>query len=77
MKVVIFCGGMGTRLREETDYKPKPMVKIGKYPILWHIMKTYSKYGHKDFILALGYKGDMIKEYFVNYKWLSSDFTLN
>ncbi len=64
MKVVILCGGMGTRLREETEFKPKPMVEIGGKPILWHIMKTYAHYGYKDFILALGYKGDQIKSYF-------------
>lgn len=77
MKVVIFCGGRGTRLQEETVVKPKPMVTIGKYPILWHIMKIYSHFGHRDFILALGYKGNAIKQYFRNYKWLTSDFTLN
>lgn len=76
-KVVILCGGMGTRLREETEFKPKPMVKIGDMPILWHIMKTYSHYGFKDFILCLGYKGEMIKDYFVNYGWMSNDFKLN
>ena len=57
MKVVIFCGGLGTRLREETEFRPKPMVPVGERPILWHIMKTYAHYGHKDFILCLGYKG--------------------
>ena len=62
MKVVILCGGMGTRLREETEYKPKPLVEIGGKPILWHIMKSYSHYGFKDFILCLGYKGKMIKD---------------
>jgi len=77
MKVIIFCGGRGTRLQEETEYRPKPMVTIGKHPILWHIMKIYSHFSHKDFVLALGYKGEMIKDYFYNYKWLSSDFTLN
>jgi glucose-1-phosphate cytidylyltransferase len=77
MKTVIFCGGRGTRLQQETEFKPKPMVTIGKYPILWHIMKIYGQFGHKDFVLALGYKGDMIKDYFYNYKCLSSDFTLN
>ena len=64
-KVVILCGGMGTRLKEETEYKPKPLVEIGGKPILWHIMKHYSHYGFKDFILCLGYKGDMIKNYFI------------
>jgi glucose-1-phosphate cytidylyltransferase len=76
MKVVILCGGRGTRLREETEYRPKPMVPIGKLPILWHIMKIYASQGHKDFILCLGYKGEMIKDFFRNYQWLSSDFTL-
>src|SRR5207247_4796676 len=76
MKVVIFCGGLGTRLSEETEFRPKPMVPIGERPILWHIMKTYAHYGHKDFILCLGYKGDVIKEYFRNYHWNTSDVTL-
>jgi len=76
MKVIIFCGGMGTRLREETEYRPKPMVPIGERPILWHIMKIYAHYGHKDFILCLGYKGDMIRDYFRNYPWHVCDVTL-
>ena len=76
MKVVILCGGKGTRLREETEYRPKPMVPIGRNPILWHIMKTYAHYGHKEFIICLGYKGDMIKEYFRNYLWNTSDITI-
>jgi glucose-1-phosphate cytidylyltransferase len=76
-KVVILCGGMGTRLREETEFKPKPMVKIGEIPILCHIMKIYSHYGYNDFILCLGYKGEMIKEYFLNYAWMSNDFSIN
>lgn len=76
MKVVILCGGKGTRLREETEYRPKPMVPIGGRPILWHIMKTYAHYGHKDFILCLGYKGEMIKDYFRNYLWNTCDVTL-
>jgi len=76
MKVVILCGGLGTRLREETEYRPKPMVPVGDRPILWHIMKTYAHYGHKDFILCLGYKGEVIKEYFRNYHWNTSDVTL-
>ena len=76
MKVVIFCGGMGTRLREETEYRPKPMVPIGERPILWHIMKTYAQHGHKEFILCLGYKGEVIKDYFRNYHWNTSDVTL-
>ncbi len=76
MKVVIFCGGLGTRLREETEFRPKPMVPIGERPILWHIMKTYAHYGHKDFLLTLGYKGEVIKDYFRNYHWNTSDVTL-
>lgn len=73
MQVVILCGGMGTRLREETESRPKPMVEIGGRPILWHIMKTFSHYGYNDFVLCLGYKGDQIKNYFLNYERLSSD----
>ena len=76
MKIVILCGGLGTRLKEETEYRPKPMVMIGTKPILWHIMKIYSHYGFKDFVLCLGYKGDMIKEYFYNYEILNNDFTI-
>ena len=76
MKVVILCGGQGTRLREETEIKPKPMVEVGGMPILWHIMKTYAHYGFKEFILCLGYKGNVIKEYFYNYEMLSNDFTI-
>ena len=76
-KVVILCGGIGTRLKEETEFKPKPLVEIGGLPILWHIMKHYSHYGYNDFILCLGYKGEMIKEYFLNYESMKSDFTLN
>ncbi len=77
MKVVILCGGMGTRLKEETEYRPKPMVKIGDKPILWHLMNIFAYYGYKDFILCLGYKGDMIKEYFLNFEMLNNDFTIN
>jgi glucose-1-phosphate cytidylyltransferase len=76
MKVVIFCGGLGTRLREETEFRPKPMVPVGERPILWHIMKLYAHFGHKDFVLCLGYKGEVIKEYFRNYHWNTSDVTL-
>ena len=76
MKVVILCGGTGTRLREETEYRPKPMVEIAGRPILWHIMKIYAHYGFTDFILCLGYKGWMIKEYFLNYAMMQSDFTV-
>lgn len=77
MKVIILCGGQGTRLREETEFKPKPMVMVGDRPILWHIMKMYAHYGHKDFVLCLGYKGNMIKEYFLNYQAMNNDFTLS
>jgi glucose-1-phosphate cytidylyltransferase len=76
LKVIILCGGRGTRLREETEFRPKPMVPIGNRPILWHIMKTYSYYGHKDFILCLGYKGELIKDYFRNYLWHTCDISL-
>jgi len=74
--VVILCGGQGTRLREETEYRPKPLVEIGGRPILWHIMKIYSHYGFRDFILCLGYRGNMIKEYFLNYEAMNNDFTI-
>jgi glucose-1-phosphate cytidylyltransferase len=76
MQVVIFCGGLGTRLKEETEFRPKPMVPIGGRPIIWHIMQIYSRYGHKEFILALGYKGEMIKEYFYNYEVMNSDLCI-
>jgi glucose-1-phosphate cytidylyltransferase len=75
-KVVILCGGMGTRLREETEYRPKPLVEIGGKPILWHIMKTYAHYGFNRFVLCLGFKGSMIKDYFLNYRRMNSDLTL-
>ena len=78
MKVVLFCGGLGTRLGELTEDVPKPMVKIGYRPILWHLMKYYAHYGHKDFILCLGFKADMIKDYFLNYnEYVSNDFTMS
>jgi len=77
MKVVILAGGLGTRLSEETDIIPKPIVEIGGYPIIWHIMKIYSTYGYNDFIVCLGYKGYMIKEYFANYFLHMSDVTFN
>ena len=76
MKVVILCGGKGTRLREETEYKPKPMAEIGGVPILWHIMKLYAHYGFKEFVLCLGYKGEIIKDYFYHYGMRSNDFTI-
>lgn len=76
MKVVIFAGGLGTRISEETGVRPKPMVEIGGKPILWHIMKSYSKYGFNEFIICLGYKGYMIKEYFMHYYMHNSDITI-
>ncbi len=76
MKVVILCGGMGMRLREETEYRPKPLVDVGGRPIVWHIMKHYAHHGFKEFVLALGYRGWMIKEYFLNYDAMSNDFTV-
>lgn len=77
MKVVILSGGLGTRLREETEVRPKPLVEIGGRPILWHIMKTYASYGFEEFIVALGYKGEAIKEYFLNYRSHASDLTIH
>lgn len=77
MQVVILCGGQGTRLREETESRPKPMVEIGGRPILWHIMKIYSTYGFNDFILCLGYKGEVIRNYFMQYDIQNSDFTIH
>jgi glucose-1-phosphate cytidylyltransferase len=78
MKVVLFCGGLGTRLREHSDTVPKSLVNIGIRPIIWHLMRYYAHYGHKDFILALGYRGDLIREYFLNYsEAVSNDFTLS
>jgi len=76
MQTIILCGGLGTRLREETEFRPKPMVNIGARPILWHVMKIYAHYGLREFVLALGYKGEMIKEYFFNYEYLNNDFTI-
>ena len=77
MKVVILAGGFGSRLSEYTESIPKPMVTVGGKPILWHIMNTYAKFEHKDFYVALGYKADVIKEYFLNYRALNSDFTVD
>lgn len=77
MKVVLFCGGLGTRLRENSDTVPKPLVGIGHRPIVWHLMRYYAHYGHKDFVLCLGYRGDMIREYFRNYdECMTNDFTM-
>jgi glucose-1-phosphate cytidylyltransferase len=77
MKTVILCGGIGYRLKEETEFKPKPMVLIGNKPILWHIMKIYSHYGYNEFVIALGYKGDYVKDYFLKQKYFQHDFTLS
>jgi glucose-1-phosphate cytidylyltransferase len=78
MKVVLFCGGLGTRLREYSDTVPKPLVNIGARPILWHVMRYYAHFGHKDFILCLGYRGDMIRDYFLNYnEAMTNDFVLS
>lgn len=76
MKAILLAGGLGTRLREETEFRPKPMVEIGDRPILWHIMKNLASYGVKDFIIATGYKSDMIKDYFLNYEVWNNDFTI-
>jgi len=76
MKTVILCGGLGTRLSEETQVKPKPMVEVGHRPMLWHIMKIYEKHGFSDFMLALGYKGELIKDYFLNYNSYQSDLKI-
>jgi len=77
MKTVLLAGGLGTRLSEETTLRPKPMVEIGGMPILWHVMKIYASYGFNDFAVALGYKGDVIKEFFLNYKLHKSDMVIN
>jgi glucose-1-phosphate cytidylyltransferase len=77
MKVMLLAGGFGTRISEYTDTIPKPMVPVGGYPILWHIMQTYAHYGHKDFYLALGYKAEVIKEYFLGYRARNTDFTVD
>jgi glucose-1-phosphate cytidylyltransferase len=76
MKVVLLCGGQGTRLREETEYRPKPLVDIGGRPIVWHIMKLFAHHGFRDFVLCLGYRGNMIKDYFLNYQAMNNDFTM-
>jgi glucose-1-phosphate cytidylyltransferase len=75
--VVIFCGGQGTRMKEETEFRPKPMVTLGGKPILWHIMKIYSHFGYNNFIIALGYKGDYIKDYFISQEYFENDFQIN
>jgi glucose-1-phosphate cytidylyltransferase len=76
MKVVILCGGMGTRLREQTETRPKPMVEVGGTPLLLHIMRWYAKHGFREFVLALGYKGRAIRDYFLNFEAMSCDFTI-
>src|SRR4051795_11970090 len=76
VKTIILAGGLGTRLREETEYRPKPLVDIGGRPILWHIMKLYAHHGHRDFVLCLGYRGHMIKQYFLDYEAMTNDFTI-
>ena len=78
MKVVLFCGGLGTRLREHSETIPKPLVNVGYRPLLWHLMRYYAHFGHKDFILCLGYRGDLIREFFLNYRAaMSTDFVLS
>ena len=77
MKVILLAGGLGSRLSEYTDVIPKPMVKVGEKPMLWHVMQRYARYGHKDFYLALGYKSEVIKEYFLNYRALNADFIID
>jgi len=75
--VVILAGGQGTRMHEETEFRPKPLVMVGGHPILWHVMKTYAHHGFRDFVICLGYRGDMIKEYFLNYEAMNSDFSIS
>ena len=78
MKVVLFCGGLGTRLREHSETIPKPLVTVGYRPIIWHLMRYYAHFGHKDFVLCLGYRGDMIREHFLNYRdCMTNDFVLS
>lgn len=77
MECVILCGGLGTRLREETEFKPKPMVEIGGRPILWHIMRHYARYGVRNFVLCLGYKGEVIRDYFLNYRFRNADVAVS
>src|SRR6516165_7931901 len=75
--VFVLCGGLGTRLREETEVRPKPMVPVGGHPILWHIMRTYAHHGFRRFICCVGYKAEVIKDYFINYASMNSDFTVH
>lgn len=76
MKTVLLAGGLGTRMREETEYRPKPMVPIGNQPIIWHIMKTFAHFSHKDFIVCTGYKGELLRDYFRNFETMNTDFTI-
>lgn len=76
MKVVLLAGGLGTRLREETEFRPKPMVEIGGKPIIWHIMKNFAHFGYREFVICIGYKGEIIKDYFLNYRGHANDFTV-
>ena len=75
MKIVLLAGGLGTRMREETEYKPKPMVEVGGKPVLWHLMKSFDAYGLNEFVVCTGYRGDVIKDYFLNYDARMNDFT--
>ena len=75
--VFVLCGGLGTRFREQTEFRPKPMIEIGNRPILWHIMRSYAKHGFKRFVLCLGYKAEVVKEYFLHYTAMQSDFTVD
>ena len=77
MKVIILAGGKGTRIAEESQHKPKPMIMIGNKPIIWHIMKIYAKYNFKEFVITLGYKGQAIKDYFINYQFINSDLRID
>ncbi len=77
MKVLILAGGYGTRISEYTDAIPKPMIEVGGKPLIWHIMQHYAYYGYKEFVIALGYKGEVFKKYFLDYRYLYSDFTIN
>src|SRR5262249_21346479 len=75
-QVVILCGGQGTRMREETEFRPKALVEVGGKPVLWHLMRHYYHFGYRRFVLCLGYRGSMIKQYFLDYRWMNDDFTL-
>lgn len=77
MRLIVLAGGLGTRLREETEYRPKPMVEVGGRPILWHIMRNFSEFGITEFVIATGYRGNVIRDYFLNFRSRSQDFTTN